>query len=41
MKAVLRVLVWVHKITALLFVAASVALIGIAARTGFAACSCT
>jgi hypothetical protein len=34
MKAVLKLLVWIHKITALLFVAASVVLIGIAARTG-------
>lgn len=37
MKTVLALLVWVHKLTALLFVAASLALVGIAARTGFAA----
>lgn len=34
MKAVLALLVWVHKLAALLFVASSIALIGIAARTG-------
>jgi NADH:ubiquinone oxidoreductase subunit 4 (subunit M) len=37
MKVVLALLVWVHKAAALLFVAASVALIGIAARVGFRA----
>jgi hypothetical protein len=37
MKAILALLVWVHKAAALLFVAASIALIGIAARTGVAA----
>lgn len=37
MKALLALLVWVHKLAALLFAAASIALIGIAARTGFAA----
>lgn len=37
MKSILRLLQWVHKATALLFVAASVALLGIAARTAFIA----
>jgi hypothetical protein len=37
MKTVLALLQWVHKATALLFVAASMVLVGIAARTGFAA----
>jgi hypothetical protein len=37
MKTVLRLLQWVHKATALLFVAASVVLLGIAARVGFLA----
>lgn len=37
MKTLLALLVWVHKLMALLFVAASLALVGIAARTGFAA----
>lgn len=37
MKTLLALLVWVHRLTALLFVAASLALVGIAARTGFAA----
>ncbi len=37
MKTVLALLVWVHKLISLLFVAASVVLIAIAARTGFSA----